>query len=59
MESVGRLDERYDEVDEIVKARKVASPQLVGTPSVALSISIPSPPQACNCGVDSAPSATD
>ena len=32
MESVGRLDERYDEVDEIVKARKVASPQLVGTP---------------------------
>ena len=32
MESIGRLDERYDEVDEIVKARKVASPQLVGTP---------------------------
>ena len=32
MEAIGRLDERYDEVEEIVKARKVASPQLVGTP---------------------------
>jgi putative flavoprotein involved in K+ transport len=32
MEAIGRLDERYDEVDEIVKARKGASPQLVGTP---------------------------
>ena len=32
MEQIGRLDERYDEVEEIVKARKVASPQLVGTP---------------------------
>lgn len=32
MEAIGRLDERYDEVDDIVKARKVASPQLVGTP---------------------------
>ena len=29
---IGRLDERYDEVEEILKARKVASPQLVGTP---------------------------
>jgi putative flavoprotein involved in K+ transport len=32
MEAIGRLDERYDEVDEISKARRVASPQLVGTP---------------------------
>lgn len=32
MEAIGRLDERYDEVEDIVKARKVASPQLVGTP---------------------------
>lgn len=32
MEAIGRLDERYDEVEEIRKARKVASPQLVGTP---------------------------
>jgi putative flavoprotein involved in K+ transport len=31
MEAIGRLDEKYDEVDEILKARKVASPQLVGT----------------------------
>ena len=32
MEATGRLDERYDEVGEILKARGVASPQLVGTP---------------------------
>jgi len=32
MDAVGRLDEQYDEVDDILKARKVASPQLVGTP---------------------------
>ena len=32
MEVTGRLDERYDEVEEILKARGVASPQLVGTP---------------------------
>ncbi len=32
MDAIGRLDERYDEVDEILKARKVASPQLIGTP---------------------------
>jgi putative flavoprotein involved in K+ transport len=31
MEAIGRLDERYDEVDEILKARGVASPQLIGT----------------------------
>ena len=32
MERIGRLDERYDEVDDIVRARHVPSPQLVGTP---------------------------
>ena len=32
MEAIGRLDERYDEVEDIVKARKGASPQLIGTP---------------------------
>ena len=31
MDSVGVLDERYDEVDDIVRARNVSSPQLVGT----------------------------
>jgi len=31
LERIGRLDERYDEVDDIVRARHVASPQLVGT----------------------------
>ncbi len=32
MESCGVLDERYDEVDDIVRARHVPSMQLVGTP---------------------------
>lgn len=32
LEAIGRLDERYDEVDDIVRARHVPSPQLVGTP---------------------------
>jgi putative flavoprotein involved in K+ transport len=31
MEAIGRLDERYDEVEEILKARGLASPQLIGT----------------------------
>lgn len=31
MEQMGRLDERYDEVDDLVRARHVPSPQLVGT----------------------------
>lgn len=31
LERIGRLDERYDEVDDIVRARHVPSPQLVGT----------------------------
>ncbi len=32
MERSGLLDERYDEVDDLVRARHGASPQLVGTP---------------------------
>ena len=32
MDKIGRLDERYDEVDDLVRARHVPSPQLVGTP---------------------------
>jgi putative flavoprotein involved in K+ transport len=32
MDASGVLDERYDEVDDIVRARHVPSPQLVGTP---------------------------
>lgn len=32
LEAIGRLDERYDEVDDVAKARKGASPQLIGTP---------------------------
>jgi putative flavoprotein involved in K+ transport len=32
MEQIGRLDERYDEVDDLVRARHGPSPQLVGTP---------------------------
>jgi putative flavoprotein involved in K+ transport len=32
MTMAGILDERYDEVDDVVRARNVPSPQLVGTP---------------------------
>ena len=32
MRATGLLDERFDEVDDIVRARGVPSPQLVGTP---------------------------
>ena len=35
MEMVGVLDERYDEVDDIVRARRVPSMQLVGSPERA------------------------
>ena len=35
MDRTGRLDERYDEVDDLVRARHVPSPQLVGTPDHA------------------------
>lgn len=32
MDAIGQLDERYDEVDDIVKARRVPSLQLIGSP---------------------------
>ena len=32
MDASGLLDERYDEVDDVVRARNVPSPQLIGTP---------------------------
>ena len=32
LEAIGRLDERYDEAPDLLKARGVASPQLIGTP---------------------------
>ena len=32
LDSIGRLDERYDQVDDLIRARNVPSPQLVGTP---------------------------
>lgn len=35
LDRIGRLDERYDEVDDLVRARHVPSPQLVGTPERA------------------------
>jgi putative flavoprotein involved in K+ transport len=35
LDAVGILDERYDEVDDIVRARRVPSPQLIGTPQRA------------------------
>jgi len=35
MDSVGILDQRYDTVDDIVRARRVPSPQLIGSPERA------------------------
>ena len=32
LDAAGILDERYDEVDDLVRARHVPSPQLIGTP---------------------------
>ncbi|MGA9277837.1 NAD(P)-binding domain-containing protein, partial [Ilumatobacter sp.] len=32
LDAIGRLDERYDEVEDVTKARKGASPQLIGSP---------------------------
>ncbi len=32
MEAAGVLDQRYDEVDDLIRARHVPSPQLIGTP---------------------------
>jgi putative flavoprotein involved in K+ transport len=34
LESAGVLDERYDEVDDLVRARHVPSPQLIGSPEL-------------------------
>jgi putative flavoprotein involved in K+ transport len=35
LDRIGRFDERYDEVDDLVRARHVPSPQLAGTPNRA------------------------
>ena len=35
MDAAGVLDQRYDEVDDLVRARHVPSPQLIGTPERA------------------------
>ena len=35
LDAVGVLDERYDAVDDIVRARRVPSPQLIGSPQRA------------------------
>jgi putative flavoprotein involved in K+ transport len=35
LEALGVLDQRYDEVEDIVRARRVPSPQLIGTPDRA------------------------
>lgn len=35
LQQLGRLDERFDEVDDLVRARHVPSPQLVGTSDAA------------------------
>lgn len=35
LDALGILDERYDEVDDIVRARRVPSPQLIGSPQRA------------------------
>ena len=32
LESTGVLDERYDEIDDLVRGRHIPSPQLIGTP---------------------------
>ena len=38
MESAGVLDERHDQVDDIVRARHVASPQLIGRRGSAIDL---------------------
>ncbi len=35
LKAAGVLDQRYDEVDDLIRARRVPSPQLVGTPERA------------------------
>jgi putative flavoprotein involved in K+ transport len=38
LDAAGILDERYDEVDDIVRARRVPSPQLIGSPQRSLEL---------------------
>jgi putative flavoprotein involved in K+ transport len=38
LDATGILDERYDEVDDIVRARRVPSPQLIGSPQRSLDL---------------------
>jgi len=40
LDATGILDERYDEVDDIVRARRVPSPQLIGSPQRALDLNM-------------------
>jgi putative flavoprotein involved in K+ transport len=41
MEKSGVLDERYDEMDDLVRARNIPSPQLVGTPErISLNLNV-------------------
>jgi len=35
LDAIGILDQRYDEVDDLVRVRRIPSPQLVGTPQRA------------------------
>jgi len=43
MDAAGVLGERYDEVDDVAKARRVPSLQLAGTPDRSTLDSIPLP----------------
>jgi putative flavoprotein involved in K+ transport len=38
LDATGILDERYDQVDDIVRARRVPSPQLIGSPQRSLDL---------------------
>ena len=38
LDATGILDERYDEVDDIARARRVPSPQLIGSPQRSLDV---------------------
>jgi putative flavoprotein involved in K+ transport len=38
LDATGILDERYDEVDDIARARRVPSPQLIGSPQCSLDV---------------------
>ena len=47
MDAIGQLDERYDEVDDIDRARRLPSLQLVGSPDARTSISTRCDAAAC------------